>query len=319
MKKITILLLFFNATIFAQDSSAIVTKKDTSWKVTGFFGLNASQTAMHNWQGGGQDNVAINGILNIEANYKKGKLQWTNKLDAQYGIIKPGEAKLFRKNIDQLFALSKFNVNAFAKHWFYAAQADFRSQLAPGYKYVGDSIFGKATSDFTSPAYIQIAIGIDYKPAPYFSAFIAPIAGKLTYVARQYLADDGAYGVEKAVYDNNNNIITPGKNLRSELGGRVIIKFKKDVFKNVNLDSYLDLFSNYANNPQNIDVVFNNLLTFKINKFFTANIISQVIYDDDIIIKRDWDNDGKYDKPEDIDGPRIQALTTFAIGFGYKF
>jgi hypothetical protein len=98
-----------------------------------------------------------------------------------------------------------------------------------------------------------------------------------------------------------------------------VLKFKKDLVKNVNLDSYLDLFSNYLNNPGNIDVVFNNLLTFKINKYFTANIISQTIYDDDIIIKRDWNKDGLYDNPNDINGPRLQMLTTFAIGFGYKF
>ena len=175
------------------------------------------------------------------------------------------------------------------------------------------------TSDFNSPGYTQIAIGLDYKPAPYFSAFLAPVAGKVTTVNRQYLADAGAFGVEKAVLDANGLILTPGKKMRTEFGGRLVLKFKKDLVKNVNLDSYLDLFSNYLNNPGNIDVVFNNLLTFKINKYFTANIISQTIYDDDIIIKRDWNKDGLYDNPNDINGPRLQMLTTFAIGFGYKF
>ncbi|MGZ3920984.1 MAG: DUF3078 domain-containing protein, partial [Bacteroidia bacterium] len=70
---------------------------------------------------------------------------------------------------------------------------------------------------------------------------------------------------------------------------------------------------------QNIDVVFNNMLTFKINKYFSASIISQILYDDDITIKRDWDKDGKYDKPQDINGPRLQALTTISFGFGFTF
>lgn len=300
----------------AQDAA----KKDTTyWKKSGFFGLNASQTAQSDWQGGAQDNVAINTILNAEAVYKKGKQEWTNKLDAQYGIIKPGAAKTFRKNIDQLFALSKFNINAFSKHWYYMAQADYRTQFAPGYKYDGDEIVGRANSDFNSPGYTQLAIGLDYKPTSYFSAILAPIAGKVTMVNRQHLADAGAFGVEKAVYDNAGNVVTPGKKMRTEFGGRVILKFKKDIVKNVNLDSYLDLFSNYTNNPGNIDVVFNNLLTFKINKYFTANVISQMIYDDDIIRQRDYDKDGDFDDPKDINGPRLQLLTTFAIGFGYKF
>lgn len=295
-------------------------KKDTSWKVSGFIGLNFSQTWLSNWQGGGQDNLAGNSILNLQADYKKGKQQWTNKLDAQYGLMRPGFGiKKLRKNIDQLFALSKYNINAFNKYWFYAAQADYRTQFAPGYTYAGDSIVGRATSDFNSPGYIQLALGLDYKPTDYFSATFAPLAGKITLVNRQYLADEGAYGVEKAVRDTMGNVITPGKRSRAEFGGRIILKFKKDIVKNVNLDSYLDLFSNYMNNPQNIDVVFNNLLTMKVNKYLSANIICQMIYDDDITIKRDINGDGLYDRPTEINGPRLQVLTTIAVGFGYKF
>jgi hypothetical protein len=301
--------------IFSQEPTA----KDTSWKTTGFFGLNASQTSLSNWQGGGQNNIAINSILSIQATHKKGSHQWTSKLDAQYGLVKLGDYKTFRKNLDQIFALTKYDLYAFKKYWFYATQADFRSQFAPAYNYVGDSISGPATSGFFSPAYIQLAIGLDFKPAKYFSATFAPAAGKITIVNRGYLADAGAYGVEKAVLDTAGKIITHGKHVRYEFGGRIIIKFKKDIFKNVNLDSYLDLFSNYNNNPGNIDVVFNNLLTIKLGKYFTANVISQMLYDNDVIIKRDWNKDGKYDNKNDINGPRLQVISTFAIGFGYKF
>ena len=90
--------------------------------------------------------------------------------------------------------------------------------------------------------------------------------------------------------------------------------------KNVNIDSYLDLFSNYLNNPGNIDVVFNNLITFKVNKYITANLISQMNYDNDIIRKRDLNANGSIEPSlGDINGPRLQLLTTFALGFGYKF
>jgi len=329
MKKV-LSLAFFVASVFAKAQDPLVlqpiiadtlpAKKDTSWKISGFFGLNFSQTTLSNWQGGGQNNVAANSILNLQADYKKGKHAWINKLDAQYGLVRlGGDESKFRKNIDQLFALSKYNLDAFNKYWFYAVQADYRTQFAPGFNYNGDSTVGRATSDFNSPGYIQLALGLDFKPVDYFSATFAPAAGKITIVNRQYLADDGAYGVEKAERDANGNITKSGKKVRYEFGGRVIIKFKKDIFKNVNLDSYLDLFSNYANNPQNIDVVFNNLLTFRVNKYFTANIISQMIYDDDIKVKYDWNKDGLYDNPNDYTGPRLQMLTTLSVGFGYKF
>lgn len=314
MKKILFVFIFIYC-LNAQNDSV----KISPWKREGFFGLNASQTALHNWQGGGQDNIAINAILNLQLSYKSGKSAWLNKLDAQYGIFKPGDFKKFRKNIDQLFFLSKYSLDAWNKFWFYSAQFDYRTQFAPGYNYTGDSIVGRATSDFNSPGYIQLALGLDYKPVPYFSAFLAPLAGKITMVNRQYLADAGAFGVEKAEFDANGMMIRPGKKTRYEFGGRFVMKFKKDIMTNVNLDSYLDLFSNYLKNPQNIDVIFNNLITFKINKYFTATLISQLIYDDDIIIKRDWDKDGNFENPNDINGPRIQLLSTFGIGFGYKF
>lgn len=296
-----------------------VTSKDTSWKAIGFFGVNLSQTSQSNWQGGGQNNFALNSLLNLQINYKKNKHEWATKLDAQYGIIKIDDDKLFKKNIDQLFILSKYNLNAFNKYWYYVIQTDYRSQFAPGYNYMGDSIIGTARSDFNSPGYIQLAIGLDFKPTNYFSVTFAPLAGKTTLVNRQYLANEGAFGVKKAVYDADGNITEKGKKIRYEFGGRLILKFKKDIFKNVNLDSYLDLFSNYGNKPQNIDVVFNNLITFKINKFFTANIISQILYDDEIITIRDWNKDGLYTNKNDIYGPRLQLLTTLAVGFGYKF
>ncbi|MCE3259863.1 MAG: hypothetical protein K0S12_1504 [Bacteroidetes bacterium] len=292
--------------------------KDTSWKLPGLFSVSASQTQLSDWQGGGQNNIALISIFKFDPTYRKGKAEWVNKIDLQYGLIKPGEQQ-YRKNVDQFFALTKYNIKAFNKYWFYTSQADFRTQFAPGFNYKGDSIVGRATSDFMSPGYIQLAVGIDFRLGDYFTTTFAPASGKITYVGRQHLADEGAFGVEKAVVDTAGNIVTPGKRIRYEFGGRVIVKFKKDITKNLAVDSYLDLFSNYSNNPQNIDVVFNNSFTIKITKYFTASFISQMLYDDDITIKRDWNNDGSYEGEGDIFGPRVQILSTIAIGFGITF
>jgi hypothetical protein len=293
--------------------------KDTIWKTPGLISLNVSQTSLSNWQGGGQDNLALIALFKFDPVYRKDIYAWTGKVDTQYGLIKQGANKLYRKNIDRLFLLSKFDVKAAYKHWYYSAQSDFRTQFAPGYDYRGDSIAGRANSDLFSPAYIQLALGMDFKLEDYFSVTFAPLAGKITTVNRQYLADDGAFGVTPALRDTAGNIISRGKRNRYEFGGRVVIKFKKEVIRNVLLDTYIDLFSNYANNPTNIDVVINNTLTFKISRFFSANIISQLLYDDDIIIKYDWNKDGQFTHPNDINGPRLQALTTIAFGFAYKF
>lgn len=317
----TALFLVWLSSISAQDSSAVApAAKDTSWKTSGLFGLNFSQTQLTNWSGGGQNNIAINGLINYQAIYHKGKQFWESKLDAQFGLIRTGESSLFKKNLDQLLFLTKYNYDTKTKYWFYSAQADYRTQFAPGYVYSGDSIIGRATSDINSPGYIQLALGMDYKPTSYFSLNLAPLAGKITIVNRQYLADAGAYGVQKAETDAVTGEITkPGQKVRYEFGGRIVVKFKKEIVKNITLDSYLDLFSNYVNNPQNIDVVFNNLLNIKLNKFFSFTILSQMLYDNDIVTLKDNNNNGLFDDPGDINGPRLQMMNTFAFGLTYKF
>ena len=315
MKKIIVILLLASINAFAQND----TKKDTSyWHKNGFFGLNLAQTSMNNWQGGGQDNIAFSGLLNAELQYKKGKSEWVNRFDGQYGIVKLGNSKLWQKNVDQLFAMSKYSLYAFKKYWFYTLMADFRSQFADGYKHFGDTL-QVAVSRFASPAYIQLALGLDFKPADYFVATLSPIAGKVTMVTDQSFANAGEYGVDKAVYDTTGKLITPGKKMRYEFGGRLTIKFKKDITKMFSVDTYADFFSNYMKEPGNIDVVWNTLLTLKINKFFSATLSTKFLYDHDVLIKYDWNQDGKYDHKNDIFGPRAQVLSVYGIGFVYKF
>jgi hypothetical protein len=53
----------------------------------------------------------------------------------------------------------------------------------------------------------------------------------------------------------------------------------------------------------------------KINKYITVSISTRLIYDDDVMIEIDSNNDGIVDKK----GPRIQFKEIFGIGFSYKF
>ncbi|MCK7540535.1 MAG: hypothetical protein MZV63_61405 [Marinilabiliales bacterium] len=62
--------------------------------------------------------------------------------------------------------------------------------------------------------------------------------------------------------------------------------YKKDeILKNVNFVTKLDLFSNYLNNPQNIDVSWEMLIVLKVNEFISATVNTHLLYDDDILIK----------------------------------
>lgn len=314
MKKLIALFSLLVIGINAQEPA----KKDSSWKFAGFVGLNLAQTSLSNWQGGGQDNVAFSALLNVEAIYKKKKSEWINRFDGQYGIVRMSNAKFWQKNVDQVFAMSKYNLYAFKKYWFYTLMADFRSQFSNGYNYSGDTL-KTVVSRFAAPGYIQLALGLDFKPADYFVATLSPLAGKVTLVNDQKFADNGDFGVQKAVRDTAGNVITPGKKARFEFGGRFTLQFKKNLTKNLFFDTYADFFSNYMKEPQNIDVVWNTLVTLKITKYFTATLSTKFLYDNDIIIKYDWNRDGKYNHKNDIFGPRAQVLSVYGIGFGYKF
>ena len=77
------------------------------------------------------------------------------------------------------------------------------------------------------------------------------------------------------------------------------------------LNTKLVLFSNYINNPQNIDVNLNILATYKITKYISVNFQAQAIYDDDILILVD-ENTGRK-------GKRLQIKEIIGIGLSYNF
>lgn len=321
MKKLIFIFLVF---VVVQANSQT---KDTSWTTGGIATLNFNQTTLTNWAAGGENSVAATALLNIYANYRKNRVALDNSLDLAYGLIKPGDADI-RKNEDKIDFLSKFGYDATNKNkWFYSALFNFKSQFVEGFNYPNDSV---AISKFAAPAYVLLALGMDYKPNKDFSLFISPLTAKMTFVNDQDLADAGAYGVDKAEYEidvvtSTSTKTKDGEKFRGEFGAYLNAKYQKDVVTNVNLLTKLDLFSNYANNPQNIDVNWEVLIAMKINKFLTASISTQLIYDHDINIPEfKTENGVKVPKLRDdgvtaVVGPRTQFKEVIGIGLAYKF
>ncbi len=77
----------------------------------------------------------------------------------------------------------------------------------------------------------------------------------------------------------------------------------------------LDLFSNYLHNPQNVDVSWETIIGFKVNKYISATITTQLVYDDDVKIAVDKNGDGI----NESFGPRTQFKEVLGIGFSYNF
>jgi len=292
MKKIfSIIIIFFSPVLlFAQETE----EQDSTlgWTYTGTGTLSFSQVSFSNWAAGGENSVSFNGLAIAGANYKSKSFIWDNNIILAYGLLKQGK-KDFRKTTDKIELSTKFGLHA-VKNWYYSALVGFKTQFNKGYEYDDDAGTQTLVSDFLAPGYLNLAIGMDYKPSKAFSLFIGPISGRTTFVTDTTLSVK--YGVDA------------NKTIRNEFGGTVKAAVNKDIVKNVNLTSQLTLFSNYTENPQNIDVDWQILFTMKVNKFLSANLNFQFIYDDDIMIT---DKDGNT-------GPRLQIKELFGLGLTYK-
>ncbi len=260
------------------------------WKTGGAGSLSFSQVSLVNWAAGGANSVAGNAFLNLFANYEKGNASWDNNLDLGYGLLN-NEGEGVRKSDDRIEFSSKYGQKAF-KHWFYSGMVNFKTQFADGYKYPNDST---VISSFLAPAYLLVSLGLDFKPSDNFTLLLSPLTSKMTFVNDTSLAR--GFGLDE------------GKKFRGEYGGYVKMMLRTPVMTNVDLMTKLDLFSNYADNPQNVDVSWEVLVTMKINEFLSANINTQLVYDDNI---RTPDENG-------ILSPRVQFKEVLGIGLSYKF
>jgi len=290
MKKVLIILLILPFASFAEEVQDTV----KYWKRSGVFSANFSQVSLTNWAAGGQSSTSGVFLMNYLANYKKDSLSWDNYIDLGYGFLKNNDEAL-RKSTDKIEFNSKVGYNT-GTNWNYAGLVSFKSQFAPGYNYpraTGDS----SISQFLAPAYINVALGMDYK-TKYVSLFLSPGTGKFTIVNDDALSAAGEFGVD------------PGKKFRSEMGGSARLAFKKEVVKNVTKKKKIDLFSNYFHNPQNIDVDWTFMINMKVNEWLSANLLTQLIYDDDIKIEN---SETKHS------APMVQFMEMFGVGLSFKF
>ena len=306
MKKILLVITSFviAGVMYAQDQKA-----DSAWKINGDVNLMFSQTSFSNWASGGENSLTVNGFFNFYAGYTKGKSKWENILNLAYGQTKTGEQD-YRKNEDKIDFLSTYGLKASEK-WYYSANLSFKSQFAEGFDYHDDvdSIGPEKISNFMAPGYLSAGIAMEYRPYDYMSFYISPITARWIFVTDQDLADAGAFGVEPAVYDANGIKTQDGETIRQEFGAYFRFIFAKEIVKNVSFNTKLELFSDYLDNPQNVDVNWDNMLDLKVNSFLSAKVGLQLVYDDNTNIT---DKDGNV-------GPRTQMKQLLAVGITYKF
>jgi hypothetical protein len=311
-KNLTLLLLFYSLFFYSQ--SIVTTRVNdtvTHWKSKNSIGIDLNEMAFMNWSAGG--NSSVSGLLkgNFVRRYSDEKIKWNNELIIRYGVNMQDGLGL-RKTDDALQFNSTFGHRKDSlSNWYTSAKLNFNTQFTDGYAYPNTEI---AISKPFAPAYFFLGIGTEYvNKDKKIVLYLSPLTSKSTLVLDQRLADQGAFGVVKAVYDSNGNLLLHGRKSKNELGVLVTAMHKKEVMKNVMLENRLSLYSDYINNFGNIDVDWQLQMDLLVNKYVKANIGLHLLYDDDIKAKEQINGE------QVIVGPKLQLKQALGVGFVYNF
>lgn len=315
------LLLFVSFSTIAQTKDTIITVEKqiivqipeyvSPWQAKNSIGFDLSEIAFVNWSAGGVS--SISGLLkgNFTRIYTRKNTKWGNELIVRYGVNKQDGVEL-RKTDDALQFNSTFGYRKDTlSNWYHSAKFNFNTQFTNGYNYPNTEI---AISKPFAPAYTFLGVGAEYaNKEKKVNIYISPLTMKNTLVLDQRLANQGAFGVERAVYDINGDLIREGKKTKTELGFLVTTHFKREIFKNINFENRLNLYSDYINKFGNVDVDWQASLDLIVNQYVKANIGIHVLYDDDIKAKEEVAGQ------QITVGPKIQLKQMIGVGLVYNF
>ncbi|MFM1878793.1 MAG: hypothetical protein RLZZ241_1659 [Bacteroidota bacterium] len=284
------------------------------WEEINLFELQLSEVAFVNWNAGGENSVSANGRMYLARNYKFRYFQWKNDLEMRFGW-NAQEGRKWRKTDDAIRMSSTVGYRRDTiSGWYFSVKFNFNTQFAAGYSYPDRT---QAISKFMSPGYLFFGAGTSYIPDDKkFNLYVSPLTFKGTYVFDQILADQGAFGVKRALIDAEGNIIQRGENHFTELGFLLTNQWEFPLMENITVNSDLTLYTDYLRVFGNIDVYSTLNFTFKVNDFVNANLLTQIIYDDDIKFNREVALDGTVIS---AGGARTQFRQQLGIGINYNF
>jgi hypothetical protein len=290
MKNILFCLSFLVTTAFIQaqapekefikkSEDAVKVINDTTkngWSRKGTVTFLFNQANFNNWIAGGESNLSGTLGLNYELHYKGENTTWDNRILASYGMIRTDNAEFSKKSDDRLELNSIYGKKANG-NWYYSFILNFRTQFTTGYIY-GKDRNGVETrvenTGFFSPAYLTFGPGIYYKKNDNFKLNFAPLTSKMTFVDNFYTSLPG-------YIDGSYFGVDANKSLRYELGFYASAYYKFNLMKNVSVENLLNLYSNYLEKPENVDLDYQINIVMTINKVLSANFTFQTIYDDD--------------------------------------
>lgn len=323
------LLFTFTTTISAQSIIKTtlepnqIPEAPSNWTKKNQLGFDISEIAFVNWSAGGTS--SISGLFKGEfaRTYAKGNHKWFNELIVKYGLNKQDGTEL-RKTDDALLLNSTYGFRQDTlSNWYYSAKFNFNTQFTNGYNYPNKDI---TISKPFAPAYVFLGAGAENSnKAKNRTFYFSPITLKTTLVLDQYLADQGSFGVKKAIYapdplDPNSKILVErGQKVKAEFGILLTGYMKNEIFKNIFYENRLSLYTDYLNRFGNVDVDYDTRLDLVVNAYVKANIGIHLVYDDDIKTKKDFVDPTTGTTSQVNDGPRAQLRQVLGVGLVYAF
>jgi|WetSurMetagenome_2_1015567.scaffolds.fasta_scaffold29147_2 hypothetical protein len=282
-----------------------ITIKNEYWRYRSEASFALNQASLTNWVKGGESSVSTSLDITGYADYDNKALKVTSSNFARlkYGLIWSDENGM-RKNLDLLETNSKLNHKAFGKFDFSAILL-FKTQVAKGYNYPNDSV---AVSKFMNPGILTAGFGLDYKPNKNTSINFSPFSYKGTFVTDTANIDQTKYGV------------AADRKSKNEPGASFMITHLYKPFKTVSITNRLQLFTNYINNPLNIDIDWEMILTANLNWFTDVRLNTHLIFDDDTktpVLDKDKQPVMVGGKP--VKTARIQFKELLGFSFIFRF
>lgn len=274
------------ANAFASAPTAKAPKvKTTNWDLSSDFTLGFNQTALSNWAAGGYNTISLAANIDAQANYAKNLTSWTNRLRLDYGFLwSADKAGILQKSSDRIYLESQLNHKIFKdSKWSYSAGFDFKTQFSEGYdKYYQDSEgkwVGNPISNFLSPAYINLALGMQWKPLNWFDLSISPLTGSIV------ICSDARFRKSYSMpVDAEGNYAAA----LFQLGLQVKANAKVIINDNITYETQVVLFTDYIKDPfGKIRVNWDNKLSFQVAKYFKVGLDTWLIYDPLVKITRD--------------------------------
>ena len=326
------LLCTFGPSLLAQ---ATEEEPPEGWEFGAGLGLDVAQLLQINpKQGAGQNRLGFGTAVNSFLNYRRNRTDWETNLLWQFGMQRLGSGVIaqgatqtvpFQKEIDDVRLNSKYGIRIKeGSKFFYTGNLIFQSQILSTYQYADDVFPGNFVTDWRglgtapiaklfSPATINFALGIDYKPTKNFSIFYSPLGAKFIIVANDSIAARGVHG-NQVSGEPVNGFFPEFDNVDAQLGSQVLIKFASAFREDKgSFNSTLGLYSNYLRNPQNIDIDWANSLSYELFAGFKITALLNLFYDDDINVQVT-----NYDFPNGVNGIGKRVSITQQVLLGYS-